>query len=146
MTRRLIQLSGVVLLTVGVIVLLSPANEQWLQWYLALNNKLLKLVVDLARVSLIALLLAGLLSPFEALGWWAGWYGDGIETHIPCKRSLAPPHQHSPVTPSRYVIYLDGISQSCADYPQRVQNFLDTLAAALPADMVFVQDILAYSA
>ncbi|MGI8932469.1 MAG: hypothetical protein ACR2FS_00190 [Phormidesmis sp.] len=146
MTRRLIQLSGVVLLTVGVIVLLSPANEQWLQWYLALNNKLLKLVVDLARVSLIALLLAGLLSPFEALGWWAGWYGDGIEMHIPCKRSLSPHHQHSPVTPSRYVIYLDGISQSCADYPQRVQNFLDTLAAALPADMVFVQDILAYSA
>lgn len=146
MTRRLIQLICVVLLTVGVIVLLSPANEQWLQWYLALNNKLLKLVVDLARVSLIALLLAGLLSPFEALGWWAGWYGDGIETHIPCKKSLPLTHPRSSLPPSRYVVYLDGISQSCADYPQRVRNFLDTLAAALPADMVFVQDILAYSA
>jgi len=149
MRNRLIKLSAVILLAVGTIVLLSPVNDQWLQWYLAFNNKLLKLVVDLVRVSLIALLVAGLLSPFEALGWWAGWYGDGIETRITCK---FPEHLSAPETnreaseTSRYVIYLDGISQSCADYPERVQNFLDTLADALPRDMVFVQDIMAYSA
>ncbi len=153
MNSRLIKLSAVIFLTVGAIVLLSPINDQWLKWYLAFNSKLLGFVVDLARVSLIALLLAGLLSPFEALGWWAGWYGDGIETHITQKEGdlsgdlpaqLSANH-HSP-PPSRYVIYLDGISQSCADYPVRVQNFLDTLAAALPPDIAFVQDILAYSA
>lgn len=166
MNSRLLKLSAVILLAVGAIVLLSPANDQWLKWYLAFNSKLLGFVVDLARVSLIALLLAGLLSPFEALGWWAGWYGDGIETHISYRETGASSDEisgeisdklsgdlpaqlsashHSP-PPSRYIVYLDGISQSCADYPVRVQNFLDTLAAALPADMVFVQDILAYSA
>ncbi len=151
MSRRLLSLSGIVLLAVGAIVLLSPINNSWLQWYLAFNNQLLGLVVDLARVSMIALLVAGLLSPFESLGWWAGWYGDGIETHIPCK--ISDQHQvdgrgsdRSNTPPSRYLIYLDGISQSCADYPVRVQNFLDELAAVLPPDIVLVQDILAYSA
>ena len=158
MNSRLLKLSAVILLVVGAIVLLSPVNDQWLKWYLAFNSKLLRFVMDLVRVSLIALLLAGLLSPFEALGWWAGWYGDGVETHIPCRQAgassedrsedlpaqLSASH-HSP-PPSRYIVYLDGISQSCADYPVRVQNFLDTLAAALPPDVVLVQDILAYSA
>jgi hypothetical protein len=147
MNARLIKLGAVTLLAVGAIVLLSPINERWLSWYLAFNNKLLGAVVDLARVSLIALLLAGLLSPFESLGWWAGWYGDGIETQITCKipaqLSMGPHHEPPP---SRYIVYLDGISQSCADYPQRVRNFLDELEAALPPDMVFVQDIMAYSA
>lgn len=147
MTSRLIKLSAAILLVVGVIVLLSPANEQWLHWYVAFNNKLLKLVIDLARVGLISLLIAGLLSPFEALGWWAGWYGDGIETHIPCKlpeQLSAAGGESAP--PCRYIVYLDGISQSSAGYPQRVQNFLDTLTAALPPDMVLIQDIMAYSA
>ena len=164
LNNRLLQFGIAVVLAVVAIVLLSPMNEQWLNWYLAFNNKLLKLVVDLARVGLIALLLAGLLSPFEALGWWAGWYGDGIETHITCKipASLSASNslighidnaaqteqatQTRRTVPQRYIVYLDGISQSCADYPQRVQNFLDTLEASLPPDMVFIQDIMAYSA
>ena len=128
MNNRLVKLSAVILLAVGVIVLLSPINGQWLSWYLIFNSKLLKLVVDLVRVSLIALLMAGLLSPFESLGWWAGWYGDGIETHISCQPAIPLPMQLSASNayapkPSRYIIYLDGISQSCADYPKRVQNF-----------------------
>ncbi len=147
MNGRLIKLGAVTLLAVGAIVLLSPLNDRWLSWYLAFNNKLLGFVVDLVRVSLIALLIAGLLSPFEALGWWAGWYGDGIETHItskiPAHLSMGPHHVPQP---SRYIVYLDGISQSCADYPVRVRNFLDELEAALPPDMVLVQDIMAYSA
>ncbi|KPQ36822.1 MAG: Thioesterase domain [Phormidesmis priestleyi Ana] len=147
MNSRLTKLSAVILLTVGVIVLLSPLNSQWLNWYLAFNSTLLKLIVDLTRVSLIALLLAGLLSPFESLGWWAGWYGDGIETHIPATIPMNLSAKSSSLPqPSRYIIYLDGISQSSADYPKRVQNFLNTLAAALPSDMVFIQDIMAYSA
>ncbi len=149
MRNRILKFSAVIFLAVGIIVLLSPINEQWLQWYLAFNSKLLRVVVDLARVSLIALLIAGLLSPFEALGWWAGWYGDGIEIHSPYKlpkQLLAPAASASTTTPSRYVIYLDGISQSSADYPKRVKNFLDTLADTLPADIVFIQDIMAYSA
>jgi len=149
MRNRVVKLSAIIFLAVGAIVLLSPINEQWLQWYLAFNSKLLRVVVDLARVSLIALLIAGLLSPFEALGWWAGWYGDGIEIKSPYKlpEQLSAPTASAPAeTPSRYVIYLDGISQSSADYPERVRNFLDTLAAALPTDMVFIQDIMAYSA
>jgi len=155
LNNRALQFGTAVLLAVTAIVLLSPINEQWLNWYLAFNNKLLKLVVDLGRVGVISLLLAGLLSPFEALGWWAGWYGDGIETRITYKfpASLSAANtlggdsdQDAAVVPRRYVVYLDGISQSCANYPQRVQNFLDTLEASLPPDTVFIQDIMAYSA
>ncbi|EDX85447.1 hypothetical protein S7335_3148 [Synechococcus sp. PCC 7335] len=163
MRRYLIKLCAAIFLAIGAIVLLSPANNQWLEWYLALNSRLLGFVLDLIRVGLIALVLAGLLSPFESLGWWAGWYGDGIETHIfpiPQARSspqILDPQVHSTYhyayapkssqpTPKRYVIYLDGISQSCADYPKRVQNFLDTLETTLPEEMVFIQDIMAYSA
>ncbi|MGB3786943.1 MAG: hypothetical protein WA949_02960 [Phormidesmis sp.] len=155
MRRHLIKLCAAILLAIGTIILLSPVNDQWPQWYLAFNSKLIRFVFDLIRVGLIALVLAGLLSPFESLGWWAGWYGDGIETHIlpipsalsaPLSTSSAPHvHEECP-TPRRYIIYLDGISQSCADYPKRVQNFLDTLEAALPPTMVFIQDIMAYSA
>ncbi len=155
MRRHLIKLCAAIFLAVGTIILLSPVNDQWLQWYLAFNSKLFRFSFDLIRVSLIALVLAGLLSPFESLGWWAGWYGDGIETHIlPIPPTLSSPLSTFPTsrtqekrpTPQRYVIYLDGISQSCADYPKRVQNFLDTLEAALPSTMIFVQDIMAYSA
>lgn len=132
-------------------MLLSPVNERWLNWYLTFNSSFLRLLVDLLRVSAIALLIAGLLSPFEALGWWAGWYGDGIETHI---ETQLPAYLSAPLcdisadgrSPSRYIIYLDGISQSSEDYPIRVQNFLDTVSAALPENMVFIQNIMAYSA
>ncbi len=162
--NRFVQLGAVVLLTVGAIVLLSPLNIQWLNWYLAFNSKLLKLIIDLVRVGLIALLLAGLLSPFEALGWWAGWYGDGIETYVEYPPATIGSDAESTVAgrgelpmqlsasradapkPTRYIVYLDGISQSSVDYPKRVQNFLNTLEAALPPDMVFIQDIMAYSA
>jgi hypothetical protein len=159
MRRHFIKLCAAILLAIGTIILLSPVNEQWVQWYLAFNSKLFGFVFDLIRVGLIALVIAGLLSPFESLGWWAGWYGDGIETYTLFPPALAAPspsaaeQSRSPVSPSaspaspqRYIIYLDGISQSCADYPKRVQNFLDTLEAALPKSMVFIQDIMAYSA
>ncbi len=157
MRRHFIKLCAAILLAVGTIVLLSPVNDQWPQWYLAFNSKLLRFIFDLVRVGLIALVIAGLLSPFESLGWWAGWYGDGIETHIlpvpPTLSASSAPfstaftaRQDQAPSPQRYIIYLDGISQSCADYPKRVQNFLDTLEAALPSTMVFVQDIMAYSA
>ena len=151
MSWRSLKFGLVILLAVGAIVLLSPANEQWLNWYLTFNSSLLRVSVDLVRVSAIALLIAGLLSPFEALGWWAGWYGEGIETQMEVQ---IPAYLSAPVcdisasgrSPGRYVVYLDGISQSSEDYPARVQNFLDTFAATLPPDTVFIQDITAYSA
>lgn len=163
MRHHFIKLCAAVFLAIGIIILLSPANNQWLQWYLAFNSKLLGFIFDLVRVGLIALVLAGLLSPFESLGWWAGWYGDGIETHLlPIPKECSSPQVSAQIsaphvqaaqsytstypTPQRYVVYLDGISQSCVDYPKRVQNFLDTLEAALPKEMVFIQDIMAYSA
>jgi hypothetical protein len=147
MNSRFIKLIAVVALTLGAIVLLSPFNHQWMQGSFVLNGRFFKPVVDLARVSLIALMISGLLSPFEALGWWAGWYGDGIETHITCKiPAQLSAHPEEAVSPSRFVIYLDGISQSCANYPKRVQNFLDNLEATLPPNMVLIQDIMAYSA
>jgi hypothetical protein len=39
-------------------------------------------VPDLGTIALVAvaaLLIAGALAPLEALGWWAGWYGDPVD-------------------------------------------------------------------
>jgi hypothetical protein len=39
-------------------------------------------VPDLGTIALVAvaaLLVAGALAPLEALGWWAGWYGDPVD-------------------------------------------------------------------
>lgn len=57
----------------------------------------------LAAMAALALLLAGALSPLEALGWWAGWYGRRPEDQV-----VAPPRdQGSP--PRRFVVFLSGI-------------------------------------
>ncbi|WP_235299835.1 hypothetical protein [Synechococcus sp. GFB01] len=34
------------------------------------------LVVDLIGIGLVLFLIAAFLAPLEALGWWAGWFGD----------------------------------------------------------------------
>ncbi|WP_421654544.1 hypothetical protein [Leptothermofonsia sp. ETS-13] len=38
-----------------------------------------QLTFELAWIGLVGVIFAGLLAPLEALGWWAGWYGDEID-------------------------------------------------------------------
>ncbi|MGK7923692.1 MAG: hypothetical protein AB4290_00310 [Spirulina sp.] len=137
-SRRLQKLA-VIALGIGAIVLLSPANIGWFGLYQAVSSSVFSLTVNLLRVVLIALIIAGLLAPYESLGWWAGWYGSEDATQ------LSPPPQAQPSPARRFVVYLDGIGMSSAEYSPFVTVFLERLEALLPEDIVLIKGIVPYS-
>ena len=136
---------ALILLALGIVVFLSPANVWWEQWYDFVQNQLFDLLIDSGRIITIALVLAGLLAPFEALGWWAGWYGgkqDRTTLSYPPAQSLVD--KASTTTP-HYIVYLDGIGKSSFKYSFRSGKFLERLAESLPSDRILIQDIIPYS-
>lgn len=101
-----------------------------------------RLFWDLVQIGGIALIIAALLSPLETLGWWAGWYGDRVDTQHPLERTDEVPERGRPVT--RYIVYLDGIGQFQSTYSPEAEQFLQELEQALP-DVAIVRGIMPYS-
>jgi predicted Abi (CAAX) family protease len=99
-----------------------------------------QLIFDLVQIGLMALIMAALLSPLEALGWWAGWYGDRVEAQGPQTTEATASGRQA----SRYIVYLDGIGQFQSTYSPEAEQFLRELGQALP-DMVIVRGIMPYS-
>jgi predicted Abi (CAAX) family protease len=122
---------------------LIPAVSGWLSHTLLVLAATLSITKDLLLVGGIAVLVASLLAPLEALGWWAGWYGEDLQT-LEAPGILAEPLPE-PSTITRYVIYLDGIAQGKYTYLPDVEEFLATLAADMPDDIVLIQGIMSYS-
>ncbi len=88
------------------------------------------------------LLIAALLSPLEALGWWAGWF-RGLNDASLTEETLSPTKPTPPTR--RYVAYLTGIASAAEGvHLPREQHFLEALAARLP-DTVLIGDIFPYS-
>lgn len=103
----------------------------------------------LIGLAVLALLLAGWLSPLETLGWWAGWFGEPSPATAPppspqpgegvrsrtrrdLMRRLRPDVADRP-TPRRFVVFLSGIhSVSGRAYTARERNLLHRLRARLP--------------
>jgi hypothetical protein len=82
----------------------------------------------LLLVALLALFVAGALSPLETLGWWAGWYGRARHQQI-LVRALpgAPPAR------ARYLVFLSGIhSVSDEAYAEREIALLQRLEERMP--------------
>lgn len=100
-------------------------------------------VLDLGKIGLIALLVAALLAPLEALGWWAGWYGDEVDTNAEIGVLAEPLPDEATIT--RYVVYLDGISQAQFEHLPEVERFLEALAIALTDDIVLIKGLMPYS-
>ncbi|MDM9385741.1 hypothetical protein QUB80_34365 [Chlorogloeopsis sp. ULAP01] len=135
------QLPGILALigvTFAALILLSPIRYWWFAWYENLGG-IFKLAFNLVWIGIIAFVAAALLAPLEALGWWAGWYGEQVDTTPPATAQLQPIPQKQAIT--RYVIYLDGIGQSTFEYLPDAQEFLDSLASVLPKDMVLIKGI-----
>ena len=133
-----------ILLALGIVIFLSPANAWWIQWYSFAQNQLLELLLDGGRIIGIALVFAGLLAPFEALGWWAGWYGTSDRTTLSYPPTQPPP-ETTTTTASHYIVYLDGIGKSSFKYSFRSKRLLEKLAASLPSDRILIQNIIPYS-
>ncbi|MGF1588155.1 MAG: Yip1 family protein [Pleurocapsa sp.] len=127
--------------TFAAVILLSPIRYWWFAWYENLDG-VFKLAFDLVWIGIVGFVAAALLAPMEALGWWAGWYGDRVNT-TPNPTEESQPIPQRKVT--RYVVYLDGIGQSTFDYLPDIQEFLDSLAPALPKDVLLIKGIMPYS-
>ncbi len=100
---------------------------------------MLELLLLIGTVFII-FLIAGVLSPFEALGWWAGWYGDDDVGYALDVRD-------EPVSASRFVVFLSGVnSVSGETFAEREVAFLERLEREFAdTDTVLVNDIFPYS-
>jgi predicted Abi (CAAX) family protease len=144
---------GSILLGMGLLfallaLLLYPIRDGLFYWHENLPQWL-SWGFDLVWISVIAIVFAGLLAPLEALGWWAGWYGDTMDTlqrrtaTIPRSGETGDRSERRSI--SRYVIYLDGVSQSGDQYTPDVAEFIRSLQAVLPREVAFVQGLMMYS-
>jgi len=82
------------------------------------------------------------LTPFETLGWWAGWFGDAIYHDIVAAEENLLPVQSDA---SAYVLFLSGIGRvSGQTLSYREMEFLALLEKHLPAAEI-IDDIFPYS-
>jgi hypothetical protein len=132
--RLTLILLGMVLLFAVVALLLNPIRSSVFIWHDNLP-RWGRWFFDLVWIGIVAIVFAGLLAPLEALGWWAGWYGDALKTVQP-RATGATAMDDDDRAVTRYVIYLDGVGQSGEEYTPDVATFIQALQAALPEDIV----------
>jgi predicted Abi (CAAX) family protease len=140
--KTLLGLVALVVLTILMLILLRPLRQWWFGWFAGLPG-IVRLVLNLTWIGLVGVIVAGLLAPLETLGWWAGWYEDDMDTTVNAG-DLAKPAD-SPAGFKRYVVYLDGIGISSFKYLPDIEEFLDTLAPALPKNIGLIRGIMPYS-
>ncbi|MBF2065752.1 MAG: CAAX protease [Calothrix sp. C42_A2020_038] len=102
------------------------------------------ITLNLAVIALIAIILAAMLAPLEALGWWAGWFGDSVNTIAELKAEQTQSSNTSPQI-SHYIIYLDGVGQAKYEYLPDVERFLRDLTVALPENICLIRGVMPYS-
>ena len=99
-------------------------------------------IYTLLLLVLLWLLLSALSAPFEALGWWAGWYGS------PEMETSEPPRDLKPVQKpesSRFIVFLTGIAGVRQEiYLPNEREFLKRLIDKVP-DATLVDNIFPYS-
>lgn len=135
-----IGLAGMAVLGVIVALALEPVRRGVFGWQAHLP-KIAQLPFDLLWIGIIAVIVAAFMAPLETLGWWAGWYGDEIDT----SDETRPPQDTASAKPARYLVYLDGIAQSSGTYTPDIETFLDRLSPELPAGVALVRGVMAYS-
>ncbi len=101
------------------------------------------LVVDLISVGLLLFLVSAFFAPLEALGWWAGWFGEELRPPESLGALATPLSGDQPIR--RWVVYLDGIGQASMQALPEGEDFLRQLGERLPADFAIVRGIMPYS-
>ncbi len=141
-THRAAWKAALGLVTVGFLVLLvalvlDPVRGALFGWENQLP-RVARIPIDLFWLGTLAVIVSGLMAPLETLGWWAGWYGDTLDVSSVSEVAAAG-------DVSRYVIYLDGVSQSSSRYTSDIETFLDALAPELPAGVQLIRGVMCYS-
>jgi len=94
-------------------------------------------------IVLMGLLVWAALSPFEVMGWWAGWFGDRIYDG-----GVNPPHPPDAdefANPAAYLIFISGVGKASGETLSfREQEFLRRLDRATPG-LVVIDDTFPYS-
>jgi len=89
-------------------------------------------------------IILALLSPFESLGWWAGWSKRSLDRELAGEElellQAGSPGRPAPVVQHRpfsgvHLVYLRGIATAEAAPSRREQGFLDALAEYLPGSI-----------
>jgi predicted Abi (CAAX) family protease len=148
--RWLVSIMALFLLFGLIALLLHPIKESVFGWYNHIPT-LFRYGFDLVWIGVVAIVFAGILAPLETLGWWAGWYGEEVETYpnFEDQANLATVSlsstPNSPQQISRYLIYLDGIGQSGTAYTPDIMDFLNALQVVLPKDVELIQGLMMYS-
>jgi hypothetical protein len=90
----------------------------------------------------VGFLIWAALSPFELLGWWAGWFGEKIYDG-----GVPGGDEEQPVSydPSSYLVFISGVGRATGEtLGYREQEFLRRLSGKLP-DTVIISDLFPYS-
>lgn len=140
--KKLLKPLALVILALAVMLFL-PFFGRVLAVFLEALSEPVRLAIKLTVVTILAVGIASLLSPLEALGWWAGWYGDAVDTNLESVKLQTPIATGETI--SRYVIYLDGIGQANFTYLPEGEEFLNALAHSLPPDIAIIRGIMPYS-
>ncbi|HKU81839.1 MAG TPA: hypothetical protein VJP76_06680 [Candidatus Tumulicola sp.] len=134
-------LGGMAVLAIVVSTALEPVRTGIFGWEQHLPD-VLRLPIDLLWLGVIAIVVAGFMAPLETLGWWAGWYGDEIDTSE--ERRPSQPGANAQ-NAARFIVYLDGIAQSSNQYTPDIETFLDALTPELPSNVRLVRGVMSYS-
>jgi hypothetical protein len=93
-------------------------------------------------IVLVGFLIWAALSPFELLGWWAGWFGEKIyDGGVPGGDEEKPVHDD----PAAYVDFVSGVGKATGEtLSYRESQFLRRLGSTLP-ETVIISDLFPYS-
>lgn len=131
---------GWLLVLAGLVVL--PGTGLILHLAYGALHRSFGMALDLASIGLVLVLIIGFFAPLEAMGWWAGWFGEemGPADNIGQLATTASTDRIR-----RWVVYLDGIGQSSLEAQPEGEDFLRRLAATLPGDIAIIRGIMPYS-
>jgi hypothetical protein len=91
-------------------------------------------------IVLVGVLVWFALSPFETLGWWAGWFGDRI--YWPTEPTETQPHGGEI---NAYIVFFSGIGRATGEtLSHREREFVRLLGEAMPRTVV-IDDIFPYA-
>jgi hypothetical protein len=94
-------------------------------------------------IVIAGLFIWGALSPFEVMGWWAGWFGDRVYD-----AGVSPPRPPDPdeaANPTAYLVFISGVGKATGETLSfREQEFLRRLDATTPG-LVVIDDTFPYS-
>jgi hypothetical protein len=102
------------------------------------------MIVLLLFGALALILLSLVLAPLEALGWWAGWFGD----HHDLERAAGALQERQRINgpnARHYLVFLSGVgSPRSGEVPAEERPFIAHLRANL-ADSIVIDGVLPYS-